>query len=120
MKHLMTVQIAYDIKQLTDKLIGVLPLLEIGRLADKTLVERFAVDVFHEDAIVREKDVAHKIWMLQSIADLKFLAKSLLIADIAGKSRLKPFQKMKLAIQLNKESVASGSLHLQGLKRFEM
>jgi len=47
--------------------------------------------------------------MFQPVTRLKLLAKSLLITNVAGEFRFKPFQEMQLAIKLQAVGVAGSS-----------
>lgn len=115
----MAVQIGDDIQQLTNELVGVLPILEIVWITGEPLRERLTVDVFHQYAIVRKRYIADEVGMFQPIARLKLLAEGLLVADIVGKLWLQPFQEMQLALEFDTVGVAGGSLRIykfQGVK----
>ena len=63
-EHLMAVQIAYDIQQLAQELVGIFLILKIVGMAGKSLCECLAVDVLHQDAVVSQGDIADEVGML--------------------------------------------------------
>ena len=109
MKHLMAVQIAECIQQLTDELVCMFPIPKIVGICSKPMGKGLAIDILHQNAIMVEREVAHQVWMLQTIARLKLLAKSLLVSDVASIFGFQPLQEMQFAIKLHTESVTGSS-----------
>ena len=97
-EHLMIVQIANDIGQLAQELVGVLPVLKVVGSSLQSLRERLTVDIVHEDAIVGVGDVTWQTGMLQLVACLELLAQSLPVAYISSILWFEPLQEMELAI----------------------
>ena len=108
----MTVQIAYNIQQLTQELVCVFLILEIVRMVQKMLRERLTIDVFHQDAVIRKGDITDEVGMLETIARLKLFTKGFLISDVVNKLWFQAFQEVQLAIELDAESRTRGTLNL--------
>ena len=88
-------------------------------MVGKALCECLAVDILHQDTIVRKGNITDKTGMFQTIACLKLLAKGFLIAYVIGKLWLQLLQEVQLAVELDTESVAGGTLYLQRFKGFK-
>ena len=111
----MTVQIAYNIQQLTQELVCVFLILEIVRMVQKMLRERLTIDVFHQDAVIRKGDITDEVGMLETIARLKLFTKGFLISDVVNKLWFQAFQEVQLAIELHTIAVAGSSLRCHQL-----
>ena len=85
----------------------------------EALSKRLTIDVFHQDAIVIQRNIADEVRMLQTIARLKLFAKGFLVSDVVGILWFQPFQEVQFAIEFDAEGVAGGSLCIQWFLRLK-
>ena len=113
--NLMAVQIANDAEQLLQKTVGVLAMGEIvGMMFDK-LVERLAVDIVHQDAVVGLGRIAYQMRMVERIARLKLLLKSSHILRMGAQQGLQPFQEVQFTVTLHAVALTRSATYLQQL-----
>ena len=109
----MAVQIADDIKQLMQKTICILSIVEIVWMMFDELAKRFTIYIVHQDAIISPGCIANQIRMVKRIPHFEFLLQGCHILRMSAQLWLQAFKEVQFSIESYTIALTCGTTYLQ-------